>query len=129
MIDEDTLALIEDALDHFHHYWGVFLQVGVCPTRFSLPWQHSLSHYYHLICLFGVPNGLCSSITKSKHSKAVKKPFQCSNQCNALGQMLVTNQQLDQIAAVHSDFKGQGILKGMVLTDALEGAESLGEFC
>jgi hypothetical protein len=128
MIDEDTLALIEDALDRFHHYRGVFLQVGVRPTRFSLPRQHSLFHYYHLIRLFSAPNGLCSSITESKHSKAVKKPFQCSNRCNALGQMLVTNQWLDQIAAMRSDFKGQGMLKGMVLTDALEGAESLGEF-
>jgi hypothetical protein len=85
MIDEDTLALMEDTLDHFHHYWGVFLQVGVHPTRFSLPQQHLLSHYYHLIRLFGAPNGLCSSITESKHSKAVKKPFQHSNRCNALG--------------------------------------------
>jgi hypothetical protein len=129
MIDEDTLALIEDTLDHFHHYQGVFLQVGVHLTRLSLPQQHWLSHYYHLIHLFGAPNGLYSSITESKHSKAVKKPFQRSNQCNALGQMLVTNQQLDQIAATCSDFKGQGMLKGMVLTDTLEGAESLGEFC
>ena len=92
MIDEDILDQIQDALDCFHRYWVVFLQVSVCLNRFSLPWQHSLVHYHYLICLFGAPNGICTSITESKHSKAVKKLYQRSNHCNALGQMLATNQ-------------------------------------
>ena len=45
----------------------------------SLPCQHALSHYYYLIHLFGSPNGLCSSITESKHIKAMKEPWRRSN--------------------------------------------------
>ncbi|KAF9521566.1 hypothetical protein CPB83DRAFT_778511, partial [Crepidotus variabilis] len=36
--------------------------------------QHALSHYVLLIILFGASNGYCSSITESKHIKAVKEP-------------------------------------------------------
>ena len=47
-----------------------------------------------ILCLipqFGAPGGLCSSITESKHIKAVKVPWQMSNCYNALGQS--TSQQ------------------------------------
>ncbi|KAG1766034.1 hypothetical protein EV702DRAFT_1182386 [Suillus placidus] len=60
-------------------------------TTFSLPRQHSMSHYVYLIRLFGALNGLCSSITESKHVKAIKEPWRCSSRCKALGQMLPTN--------------------------------------
>ena len=129
MIDEDTLTQIQDALDRFHRYRDVFLQVGVRPTGFSLPRQHSLAHYHSLIRSFGAPNGICTSITESKHSKAVKKPYQRSNHCNALGQMLVTNQRLDKIAAARSDFEARGMLEGNVFTDPHGGAPSLSKFC
>lgn len=32
-------------------------------------------YYAYVITQFGAPNGLCSSITESKHIKAVKKPI------------------------------------------------------
>ncbi|KIK12583.1 hypothetical protein PISMIDRAFT_18644 [Pisolithus microcarpus 441] len=75
VITESDLDLINDTLDHFHHYREVFKTTSVVFT-FSLPRQHSLKHYHDLIKLFGAPNGLCSSITESKHIKAVKKPYQ-----------------------------------------------------
>jgi hypothetical protein len=68
-----------------------------------------------LIHLFGLPNGLCSLITESKHIKAVKEPWRRSNRYNALLQMLVTNQQLNKLAAVLADFLTQGMLDGSVL--------------
>ncbi|KAG1734391.1 uncharacterized protein EDB91DRAFT_1238421 [Suillus paluster] len=72
---------------------------------FSLPQQHSMSHYIHLIRSFGAPNSLCSSIMESKHIKAVKEPWRRSSQYNALGQMLLINQHLDKLAASHMDFR------------------------
>ncbi|KAG1904171.1 uncharacterized protein F5891DRAFT_1126616 [Suillus fuscotomentosus] len=95
VITEDTLIQIQDALGHFHQYHTIF--ENVVPT-FSLPHQHSMVHYVDMIRLFGAPNGLCSSITESKHIKAVKEPWRWSNRHNALGQMLVTNQRLDKLA-------------------------------
>ena len=129
MIDDHTLASIQDALDRFHHYREIFSTLGVRPEGFSLPRQHSLSHYHQLIRMFGAPNGLCSSITESKHIKVIKRPYRRSNRCDALGQMLISNQQGDQMAAARSDFEAQGMLKGLVLTSACEHAQSLGKFC
>ncbi|KAH8977117.1 hypothetical protein EDB86DRAFT_3068012 [Lactarius hatsudake] len=121
MFNEDTLGLVQDALDRFHHFRLIFQAIGVRPNGFALPRQHSLCHYRHLIRLFGAPNGLCSSITESKHIKAVKEPWRRSNRCNALGQMLVINQRLDKLAASRSYFESKGMIKSTV-TDTPTGA-------
>jgi hypothetical protein len=76
-------------------------------------------HYHHLIREFGAPNGLCSSITESKHIKAVKEPWRRSNRFNALGQMLLTNQRLDKLAAAKVDFVHRKMLDGTSLEWAL----------
>ncbi|KAF5378904.1 hypothetical protein D9615_006850 [Tricholomella constricta] len=111
-IDEDTVTEIEAALARFHHYREVFRNTGVRADGFSLPRQHSLSHYPSLIKQFGAPNGLCSSITESKHIKAVKRPYRRSNKNKPLGQMLVTNQRLDKLAAARTFFKAKHMLDG-----------------
>ncbi|KAG1730440.1 hypothetical protein EDB19DRAFT_2011343 [Suillus lakei] len=113
VIMETTLEKIQEALDHFHQYQQIFETIGVVST-FSLPRQHSLQHYVLLIHLFGALNGLCSSITEAKHIKAVKELWRCSSWYKALGQMLVTNQRLNKLAAsrcrehsVHSPAEAQ----------------------
>ena len=116
VLTERDLAALEGALYRFHQDQTSF----VIRKNFLLPWQHSLSHYSTLICLFGAPNGLCSSITESKHIRAVKEPWHQSNQNEALGQILVTNQCLDQLAAAHVDFASQGMLDGMCLSFVLQ---------
>ncbi|KAG1855909.1 hypothetical protein F4604DRAFT_1883171 [Suillus subluteus] len=108
-ITESTLAEIQDALSHYHQHRTIFVESGAI-TTFSLPRQHSLVHYIYLIRQFGAPNGLCSSITESKHIKAVKEPWRRSSKYNALGQMLVTNQCLDKLAAARVDFANCGML-------------------
>lgn len=110
VITEDTLAEIDQALSRFHRERTVFEEAGVRPDGFSLPRQHSLSHYRQLIQMFGAPNGLCSSITESKHIAAVKEPWRRSSRFEALGQMLVTNQRLDKLAALHVDLAKRGML-------------------
>ncbi|KAG1792118.1 uncharacterized protein BJ212DRAFT_1451172 [Suillus subaureus] len=52
--------------------------------------NHSMVHYVDMIRLFGAPNRLCSSITESKHIKAVKEPWWWSNRHNALGMLTGT---------------------------------------
>jgi hypothetical protein len=76
-------------------------------------------HYPKLIRDFGAPNGLCSSITESKHIDAVKKPWRHSNRYNALGQMLTTNQRLDKLAAAQVDFKSRGLVLGDSIANLL----------
>ena len=117
--DSNSLAVLEDALARFHRYQVIFQECGVRVEGFNLPRQHSLIHYLALIHTFGAPNGLCSSITESKHIKAIKEPWWQSNQYEALGQMLLTNQRLDKLAASRADFSNRGMLKGTCLSDKL----------
>ena len=72
-------------------------------------------HYRLHIENFGAPNGLCSSITESKHIVAVKKPWRRSNRYEALGQMIKTNERLDKLAAARVDFTERGMLEGSCL--------------
>ena len=50
------------------------------------------------------------SIMESKHIRAVKEPWRWSNRNQPLGQMLVTNQRLGQLAAAQADFMARGML-------------------
>ena len=125
-MNDNTLLLIQESLDRFYQCRAIFQVLGVHPGGFSLPRQHSLSHYPELIRMFGAPNGLCSSITESKHILAVKDPYNRSNHCNALGQILLTNQRQDKLAAARVDFEHRGMLRGLVLTEASARAGTLG---
>jgi hypothetical protein len=78
-----------------------------------------MKHYFYLIHMFGAPNGLCSSITESKHKKAVKQPWCRSNRHEPLGQMLITNQRLDKFAAARVDFTQRRMLDGTCLSSLL----------
>ena len=115
-----TIREMENALERFQKYRSIFVRTGVRPENSTPPRQHSLAHYIKSIKAFGAPNGLCSSITESKHIKAIKEPWRRSNHYNALGQMLLTNQCLDKLAASCTDFARCGMLKGACLGKALK---------
>ncbi|KAF9227239.1 hypothetical protein BS17DRAFT_861754 [Gyrodon lividus] len=120
VITEKALKEIEDALSRFHTYQEAFrTNNDPIVTTFSLPRQHSAKHYPSLIRLFGTPNGLCLSITECKHIKAIKEPWRRSSKYWALGQMLLTNQQLDKLAASHVDFTSRGMMNETCLSAAI----------
>jgi hypothetical protein len=131
-INEETMDQIDRALARFHNEREIFKETGV-RIDFNLPRQHSLVHYRRNIQLFGAPNGLCSSITESKHIKAVKEPWRRSSHYEALGQMLVTNQRIDKLSASRADFASRGLLvdvpappiPGPGAEDLLDDADSL----
>jgi hypothetical protein len=112
--DMNTLNELQDALDQFQHYHTIFQTSGVRPNSFNLPHQHLHLHYFKLIWAFGAPNGLCSSITKLKHIATIKEPWRHSSHYNALGQMLLTNQQLNKLAALHADFEACRMLTASI---------------
>ena len=66
------------------------------------------------IQLFGSPSGLCSSITESKHIKAVKEPRCWSSRYKALKQNLQVLVWLDKIAALRCHFTSHGTLRGTI---------------
>ena len=107
----DMLCEIKNALAQFHHHREIFIQTGV-RIDISMPRQHALKHYPRSICLFGSPNGLCSSITESKHIKAVKEPWRRSSRHMSLIQMLRTNSRLDKMSFARRTFAEQGMMVG-----------------
>ncbi len=117
VITTDDLDDLEDAISRFHSFREVFAPIRA--KGFSLPRQHAIVHYPALIRLFGAPNGLCSSITESKHIRAVKEPWRRSNRNAALFQMLKTNQRLDQLSAARVNFTKLGMLDGTLLSSIL----------
>jgi hypothetical protein len=119
--DETTLVSIDAAIERFHQEREIFIDIGI-REDFSLPRQHSLLHYPSLIRLFGAPNGICSSITESKHIQAVKNPWRRSSRNQPLGQMLLTNQRLDKLAAARVDFESRGMLSGIYIMPPLSQA-------
>ncbi|TRM58162.1 hypothetical protein BD626DRAFT_408644 [Schizophyllum amplum] len=110
-ISASALSELQQALDRFYQYREIFITTGV-RVDISLPRQHSLKHYATSILLFGSPNGLCSSITESKHIKAVKEPWRRSSRHNALGQMLTTNIRIDKMHAARLAFEKRGMMEG-----------------
>ncbi|KAH9912325.1 uncharacterized protein B0H18DRAFT_1088486 [Fomitopsis serialis] len=125
--DDNSLAAMQEALDRFHTHRVIFETLGIRPDGFSLPRQHALVHYIAGIRLFGSPNGVCSSITESKHIRAVKKPWRTSSRNNPLLEMLRTNQRLDKLAAARSCFTNHHMLDGDVLADAMNLGPPLAE--
>jgi hypothetical protein len=120
VLNEEALDELDDALKRFHQYRTIFQETGVRdPGGLTLPRQHAMIHYREHIPAFGAPNGLCSSITESKHIKAVKKPWRRSSHFNALGQMLLTNQRLDKLAAAKVDFSHRGMLTGTCISELI----------
>jgi len=108
-ISLSALKHFHDCVDWFHRLSDIFV-VSSVHALISLPCQYALFHYYLSIQLFGSPNGLCSSITKSKHIKDVKEPWRCSSHYKALNQMLRTILWLDKMAALCQIFVKQGMM-------------------
>ena len=108
-----TLDRLDEALKRFHIYRTVFQQLGVrdsTPSGFSLPRQHEMVHYRRHIENFGAPNGICSSITESKHIIAVKCPWRRSSRYNVIKQIMQVNQRMEKLSAARVNFALQGIL-------------------
>jgi hypothetical protein len=112
-ITADDLVELQSILDQFHAHREVFIgTAGVTGEHISLPRQHSLMHYIRCITLFGSPNGLCSSITESKHIKAVKEPWRHSSRFKALKQMLRTISRGDKLGAASRAHAELGMMDG-----------------
>lgn len=120
VIDSEGLEAMQIALNEFRHYRQIFVITGVRPNGFSLPRQHAIFHYPQHIRDYGAPNGLCTSITESKHIEAVKRPWRSSNKHEPLMQMLLTNQRLDKLASARVNFKDRGMLKVSVVSQSVK---------
>jgi hypothetical protein len=86
-ISASVLECFRGCIERFHELREAFIACGV-RKKLSLPHQHAFNHYYSLIQSFGSPNGLCSSITESKHVEAVKDTWRWSSRFKAITQIV-----------------------------------------
>ena len=110
-IDSPSLEYFRDCVDTYHDLRTVFPEAGLCVKQ-SVPRQHALTHFYQGIHLFGSPNGLCSSITESKHIRVVKIPWRMSSRYHALTQMLRIIERMEKMQALRRHFEDNGMLQG-----------------
>jgi hypothetical protein len=115
-LTESHIQELKDALARFHQYRRVFTNREDDDGNWiTAPRQHSMVHYPDITELFGAPNGLCTSITESKHIVAVKKPYRRSSHHDALSQIILVNQRLDKLAALRHALTEHGLLRGNIL--------------
>jgi hypothetical protein len=114
-IDSLSLEHFRDCVQTYHNLRTIFLEAGL-HIKLSVPCQHALSHFYQGIHLFGSPNGLCLSITESKHIRIVKIPWRMSSRYQALTQMLRTIQRMEKMQALCRRLKDNGMLQGFVFS-------------
>ncbi|KAF5361126.1 hypothetical protein D9758_009059 [Tetrapyrgos nigripes] len=107
----DDIKKLEELLQDFHHYRQIFIETGVRES-ISLPRQHALMHYPRGIRLLGSPNGLCTSITESKHIEAVKETWQQSSWHNALDQMISSITRTDKMVAMQRRLQKRRMMWG-----------------
>ncbi|KAH9900044.1 hypothetical protein C8Q73DRAFT_743854 [Cubamyces lactineus] len=106
--DTTTLDAMDVALARFRQLRIVFVETG-----------HALLHYTRMIKLFGSSNGVCTSISESKHIVAVKRPWRASSWNKPLIQILVRNTRLSKLAALRVELGRCGLLHGDVVSHAL----------
>ena len=114
VIDDNNLIALDNAMADFHCERIAFNAIH--SDGYSLPRQHSIVHYKFLIQDFSAPNGLCSSITESRHISAVKEPWHRLSRFEVLRQMLVTNQWLDKLVAAQVKFQARGMLNASIFS-------------
>jgi hypothetical protein len=90
---------MESLLKEFHEARVFFLETNIM-SKVAAPRQHALTHYVRGIRLFGALNGLCSSMTESKHIDAVKKPWRHSNRNAPIVQMMLRISRLEKLAGL-----------------------------
>ncbi|KAF8261270.1 hypothetical protein EI94DRAFT_1789551 [Lactarius quietus] len=123
-INSIALEHLRNSIDMYHELRSVFVQAGVHNTL-SLPRQHALMHFYRAIHLFGSPNGLCSSITESKHIETTKDTWRRTSRYYAIYQMLRILFRMAKMLALRQCLQRNGMLRGFCHEDSL--AEDLEE--
>jgi hypothetical protein len=111
-INSISLECLRVSVDTYHELRSVFVEAGVRDTL-SLPRQHALKHFYYAIHLFGSPNGLCSSITESKHIETAKDTWRRTSRYYAILQMLRILLRMAKMLALRRRLRDSGMLQGL----------------
>ncbi|KAH7902826.1 hypothetical protein BJ138DRAFT_1121048 [Hygrophoropsis aurantiaca] len=83
---EETLRLLDDALNRFHDNKSIFIDLGI-RTSFNLPKLHSLRHYINMIREFGTTDNYNTEYTERLHIDLTKDAYRATNHKDEYNQM------------------------------------------
>ncbi|KIJ43708.1 hypothetical protein M422DRAFT_169513 [Sphaerobolus stellatus SS14] len=83
----ETLWRLQDALDTFHKYKGMFVRLGV-HNHFRIPKIHMMEHYVMLIHLKGSADWYNTEQSERLHIDCAKQGYRASNKKNYTDQMV-----------------------------------------
>ncbi|EPQ50619.1 hypothetical protein GLOTRDRAFT_50393 [Gloeophyllum trabeum ATCC 11539] len=83
---DDTLKLLEVALQAFHENKGIFVDLGI-RNDFNLPKLHALLHYFISIKIFGTTDNYNTEYTERLHIDFTKDAYRATNHKDEYPQM------------------------------------------
>ncbi|KAG9316931.1 hypothetical protein JVU11DRAFT_3012 [Chiua virens] len=96
MHTSSTLALLQNALKHFHNNKKIFVDLGV-RSHFKLPKLHSLNHYVDSIKLFGTTDNYDTQYTERLHIDFAKDAYRATNHKDEFPQMTLWLERKEKV--------------------------------
>ena len=93
---DDTLALLEDALDRFHENKSIFVDLGI-RNSFNLPKLHFAKHYVELVKLFGTTDNYNTKYTERLHIDLAKHAYAATNFKDEFTQMTIWLERKEKV--------------------------------
>ena len=98
--NDETLALLEDALEQFHENKDIFIDLGV-REAFNIPKLHFTKHYANFIKLYGTLDNFNTEYTKRLHIDLAKDAYAATNHKDEFTQMTLWLERKEKILRHH----------------------------
>ncbi|KIJ65793.1 hypothetical protein HYDPIDRAFT_109810 [Hydnomerulius pinastri MD-312] len=99
---DETLSLLDDALNQFHDNKQIFVDLGIRST-FELPKLHSLRHYVYMIQRFGTTDNYSTQYTERLHIDLAKDAYRATNHKDEYIQMTAWLERREKVL-YHENF-------------------------
>lgn len=93
---DETLVLLEDALEHFHNNKEIFIDLGI-RDAFHIPKLHFATHYVDHVKLYGTLDNFNTEYTERLHIDLAKDAYAATNHKDEFAQMAVWLERKEKI--------------------------------
>jgi hypothetical protein len=94
---DETLGLLQSALDRFHENKDIFIHLGI-RNNFNLPKLHFAKHYMLKIKHFGTTDNFNTEYTERLHIDLAKDAYRATNRKNEYAQMTMWLERKEKIS-------------------------------
>jgi hypothetical protein len=101
----ETLELLEDALEPFHNNKKIFVDLGI-RDAFNIPKLHFARHYLKYIKLYGTLDNFNTEYMERLHIDLAKDAYAATNHKDEFTQMTIWLERKEQILCHHHTLNG-----------------------